>query len=136
MRSLTSSCAAWRPSACWRARGQVTPEFLAVVEGTGKALLQVADLAAAAGDELVHLTAAVAAHLNFEGVFVQSGRQEITVFIHGFPDHLCLSRRGRCPESSGANGHRVVRLIRQDRYISMRAQGGSDGANPRMTLVL
>ena len=66
-------------------RGQVAPQLLAVVEGPGQALLQVSDLAAAAGDELVHLTAAIAAHLNFEGVLVSEVRQEITVVIHGFP---------------------------------------------------
>ncbi len=65
--------------------GQVALQFLAVVQGPGKSLFQVADLAAAAGDELVHLTAAVPAHLHFEGVFVNKVRQEITVVIHGFP---------------------------------------------------
>ena len=35
-----------------------------------------------------------------------------------------------------ANRRRVVTVIRQDRYFcSMRAQGGSDGANTCMTLV-
>src|SRR6266567_2288871 len=102
----------------------------------GKALLQVADLAAAAGDELVHLTAAVPAHLNFEGVLVSEVRQEITVIIHGFPRSSLSGRRERCPESSAANRHRLVSLIRQDRYFcSMRGQGGSGGANTCMTLV-
>jgi len=55
------------------------------VERPGKSLFQVADLAAAAGDELVHLTAAIPAHLHLEGVFVDEVRQEITVVIHGFP---------------------------------------------------
>jgi len=65
--------------------GQVAPQLLGVVEGPGQALLQVADLAAAAGDELVHLAAAVATHLDFESVLVNEVRQEITVVIHGFP---------------------------------------------------
>ena len=66
-------------------RGQLAFQCLALVEGPGQALLQGSDLAAAAGDELIHLTAAVPAHLNFEGVLVNEVRQEITVVIHGFP---------------------------------------------------
>ena len=66
-------------------RGQVAPEFLPLVKGAGQALLQIPDLAAAACDELVHLAAAVPAHLHFECIFVNKVRQEITIVIHGFP---------------------------------------------------
>jgi hypothetical protein len=53
--------------------------------GAGQALLQVTDLAPAAGNKFVNLTAAVSTHLHFECVLVDQVRQEITVVIHGFP---------------------------------------------------
>jgi hypothetical protein len=45
-------------------------------------LLQVPDLAPAAGQELVNLAAAVPAKLHFKDVVVAEVRQEITVVIH------------------------------------------------------
>jgi len=50
--------------------GQFQAQPFGVVERAGEAFLQLADLAAGAGDELVDLPAAIAAHLNFEGVFL------------------------------------------------------------------
>jgi hypothetical protein len=69
--------------------GQVVPELLALVQGAGQALLQVADLAPAAGNKFINLAAAVSTHLHFECVFVNEVRQEITVVIHGFPKSCC-----------------------------------------------
>jgi hypothetical protein len=70
-------------------RGQVLPEFFSVVKGAGQPLLQVTDLAPAAGNKFINLTAAVSTHLHFECVFVNEVRQEITVVIHGFPRSCC-----------------------------------------------
>ena len=74
-------------------RGQVAPELFLVVKGTGQAVLQVPDLATAAGDELIHLPSAVPAHLHFERVFVREVRQDIAVVIHGFPRSVVRSKR-------------------------------------------
>jgi len=60
---------------------ELAPQVLAVVEGPGETLLKFPDLAVAACYEVVHLPAAVAAHLHLE-LFVQQVRQEVTVFIH------------------------------------------------------
>jgi hypothetical protein len=51
-------------------RGQFQAHSFGVVEGTGQPLFEIPDLAAGAGDKLVYLPAAVAAHLYFEGVFL------------------------------------------------------------------
>ncbi len=104
-------------------RGQVAPQFLSVVKGPGEALLQVPDLTAAAGNELVHLTAAVSAHLHFEGVFVNEVRQEITVVIHGFPRSLLSDVGGDGVRNLAAQDRRrVAKVIRRDCYLcSMRA---------------
>ena len=45
------------------------PHPLHLVEGAGQPLLEIAGLAAGPGYEFIDLTATVAAHLHFEGVF-------------------------------------------------------------------
>jgi len=64
-------------------RGQLQAGPLGFVHGPRQALFQVADLAAGAGDVFVHLPAAVAAHLDFEGVFLSQLWYQVCIVSHG-----------------------------------------------------
>jgi hypothetical protein len=62
--------------------GHVPAEKLGVVQRAGQTLLQILYLVVGTRDVLVHLAAAVAAHLHLE-LFVLKIRQEVIVFVHG-----------------------------------------------------
>ena len=86
------------------AGGQLKLQPFHLVERAGQPLLEVACLAAGAGDEFVHLTAAVATHLYFERVFGVEVRYEVSVLSHGVTREVgqagnrrSLKRRGRVP---------------------------------------
>ena len=63
-------------------RGQLQAGPFCVVHGTREPLFQIADLASGAGDEFVHLAAAVAAHLDFEGVFLSQVWHQVCIVSH------------------------------------------------------
>ena len=62
--------------------GQFQPDPLGIVERVREPVLKVADLAAGTRDELVHLAAAVSAHLDFEGAFTVQVGHQVCVISH------------------------------------------------------
>ena len=89
--------------------GKLQAELLALIESSRELFFQVASLAAAAGNKFVDLPTAVAAHLNFERVFVEDIRQEFAVLSHGVSwDSSQWARRCRlspgCAVSRNRNG--------------------------------
>jgi len=61
--------------------GQLQTNPFCVVEGAREPLFKITDLASGAGDVFVHLAAAIAAHLDFEGVFLSQVRHQVCCIV-------------------------------------------------------
>src|SRR4029077_1935559 len=95
--------------------GQFQADPFGLVERLREPLLQVAGLAAGTRDELIHLPAAVPAHLDFEGAFTVQVGHQVCVISHGGtqeeygrsapvarPGEAELAVRSRPPEAAWA----------------------------------